>query len=101
MGTIRRTLIRLLEIEPLGLRDLSQAARIPEKQVADHLSHIARTLKAQGRSLEILPFECFGCGFVFKDRTRYKRPGRCPKCRSTRIATPLFRIGSIGHAPPK
>lgn len=91
--TLRQHLIALLEKEECRVRDISQALRIPEKEVGDHLAHIRRSLSGNARTLRMHPSECLACGFVFKDRRRFSRPGRCPRCRRTRIAMPRFYIG--------
>ena len=104
--TLRQGMIALLKVEECGVRDISQALHISEKEVADtanwallvepkvadHLDHIRRSLSVGPRSLEIRPAECLACGFVFKDRRRFSRPGRCPRCRQTRISMPRFHI---------
>ena len=90
--TLRQGMIALLKVEECGVSDISQALHISEKEVADHLAHIRRSLSVGPRSLEIRPAECLACGFVFKDRRRFSRPGRCPRCRQTRISMPRFHI---------
>jgi transcriptional regulator len=91
--TLRQGMIALLKVEECGMRDISQALHISEKEVADHLIHIRRSLSAGHPSLLIHPAECLACGFVFKERRRFSRPGRCPRCRQTRISMPRFSIG--------
>ena len=73
-------------------KELSAAVGISEKDVAEHLAHLERSLKPEGLRLEVTPAECLACGFVFRDRKRFTRPGACPTCRSTRIDPPAFRI---------
>jgi transcriptional regulator len=73
-------------------KDLSAAVGIREKDVAEHLEHLERSLRPEGLRLQVEPAECLACGFVFRERTRLTRPGACPKCRSTRIDPPAFRI---------
>lgn len=90
--TLRQRLIALLEEEVCDQRDISQSLRISEKEVPGHLAHVRRSLAATRKSLEIHPAECLACGFVFKERRRFSRPGRCPRCRRTRIAPPRFHI---------
>jgi predicted Zn-ribbon and HTH transcriptional regulator len=90
--TLRQGMIALLEDEECDVRDISKALHISEKEVGDHLAHIRRSLSATGQTLEIRPAECLACGFVFKDRRRFSRPGRCPRCRETRISMPRFSI---------
>ena len=90
--TIRRQILALLIEDDLNAREISQAVGVTEKEVPAHLGHIARTVAAGGRRLVVRPFQCLACGFVFNKRQRYTRPGRCPACRQTHLASPTFRI---------
>lgn len=92
MQTIRQEMMVLLSNKEMGARELSQAMGIREKEVYDHLSHIARSAAAQRKRLIILPFRCLGCGYVFQDRKRYTRPGRCPCCKRSHVQEPTYRI---------
>jgi predicted Zn-ribbon and HTH transcriptional regulator len=74
------------------VRDLSQQVGVPEKQVAAHLEHLAKSLRAIQQRLETEPATCLGCGFAFRKRDKFSAPSRCPRCRSERIAPPRFRI---------
>lgn len=96
-STVRGALEAALVSAPEGgltAKDLSGLVRISEKDVAEHLAHLEKSLKAQGMRLVVLPASCIQCGFAFKDRKRYTRPGACPECRSTRIDPPAFRVTS-------
>lgn len=75
-------------------RELSQAARVSERDVASHLEHLTRSRGAQGERVEVIPAACVGCGYVFRDRARLTAPGACPECRATRITAPRFRLTS-------
>jgi transcriptional regulator len=90
--TLRETLRRVLAEGPATARDLSAAAGIREKDVAEHLAHLARSLAHRGERLAVEPAACLACGFRFAERARLTRPGACPSCRSTRIDPPVFRI---------
>ncbi len=92
LGTIRQKMIFLLEEENLGVRDLSQALGISEKDAYAHLEHIQRSVSTKGKNLVMTPCECLSCGYVFKDRNRVKKPGRCPKCRQSQIQGAMFKI---------
>lgn len=92
MQTIRQNIIDLLSGEPLSARQISQILGIREKEVVDHLVHIARTAAARRQKLLILPFSCLDCGYVFRERKRFSRPGKCPRCRSTHIEVPRFQV---------
>jgi predicted Zn-ribbon and HTH transcriptional regulator len=90
--TVRQRIASMLRQNALTGRDISEAAGIPEKDVAAHLDHIRQSLRAVGERLSMTPPECLSCGFRFAERRRLTRPGKCPRCRATRIAPPLFRI---------
>ena len=90
--TVRRRILALLEARPRTAREISAAVRIPEREVAGHLVHLRKSLRAVGRRLEQLPAECLGCGFVFRKRDRPTAPGRCPVCRGEFISDPSFRV---------
>ena len=90
--TIRQEIIDLLGSEELTIRDLSQAVSLQEKEIVDHLGHIERSLQRQGKKLMISPYTCLTCGFVFEKRTRFTKPGRCPKCKNSHIQVAQFYI---------
>ncbi len=90
--TIRAALHRALQQGPATARDLSMEVGIREKDVADHLAHLARSLSRSNERLVVEPASCIACGYRFGERTRLTRPGSCPRCRSTRIDPPAFRI---------
>lgn len=90
---MRQRLRNLLREADHDLRSLSQALGVPEREVDAHLAHVRRSLAAEGGRLQVQPAQCLVCGFVFEDRRRFKRPGRCPRCRQTRLSYPVFRIG--------
>lgn len=92
-GTIRQQVVELLAEHPMRVRDLSKALGVSEKDVCGHLEHIQRSVSGQGKRFEMIPCECLSCGYVFKDRSRVKKPGRCPKCRQSHISEAMFRIG--------
>jgi predicted Zn-ribbon and HTH transcriptional regulator len=92
MKTHRQQIMQLLEQGPVSARDISQSLRIREKEVYDHLGHVGRSLAGQGRKLTVLPFACLKCGYIFKERKRFTRPGRCPRCKRTYLEEPLIVI---------
>jgi transcriptional regulator len=94
--TLRQRMIDLLREQEADARELSQALGVAEKEVYAHLEHIRRTAAAAGGALAVTPSECLACGYVFADRSRPTRPGRCPRCRSTRLSRPSFRIRRLG-----
>jgi predicted Zn-ribbon and HTH transcriptional regulator len=92
-ATVRQRLAEALRAGPATAKDLSRRVGIPEHEVAGHLEHLARTLRARGERLVMEPPACLDCGFAFPGRRRAARPSRCPRCRSRRIALPEFRLG--------
>ena len=95
-GTIRQQIVQVLTGMRCSARDLAHRLDISERQVEEHLAHIAKSVARarQGRFL-IEPSACQDCEFVFRGRTRLTRPSRCPKCRSEAISTPRFGIDSF------
>ena len=90
--TVRRRIIELLEEGPVDIRDISQVVGIMEKEVPDHLEHIFRTVARQKKKLVFIPYECANCGFIFRERRKFSRPGRCPECKGTHIHPAMFQI---------
>jgi len=76
-------------------RELSQALGIREKEVAQHLPHIAKSVKAKKLTWQTQPAYCEECAYSFKDRRRLTPPSKCPRCRSSRIRGPWYRILSL------
>ncbi len=90
--TIRQQMILLLSEKEMGARELSQVLGIREKEVYEHLSHIARSVATQEKKLMIRPPQCLLCGYVFKDRKRFTRPSRCPRCKKSHLQSPAYWI---------
>ena len=91
--TVRQRMVGLLTGSRLTSYQLAQLLGIPERQVEDHLTHIVKTVaRDRDRRFILEPSGCQECGFVFRDRTRLTRPGRCPRCRSESITVPRYGI---------
>lgn len=90
--TVRQDIALALRAGPATARDLSKAVGASEKQVLDHLVHLAKSLRAHGAALVITPAECLDCGFVFTRRDKPARPSRCAKCQGGRLTLPEFAI---------
>lgn len=90
--TIRQQIIQHLETGPMTERDISQQVRISEKDVPLHLSAIEKSIRHKKKRLHVTSHICLNCGFEFKNRKTYKRPGKCPQCRRPRIGRALFEI---------
>jgi predicted Zn-ribbon and HTH transcriptional regulator len=90
--TIRQGILSLLSAQELDARDLSQELGLKEKEIYEHLVHVERSVAASRGRFVITPSQCLLCGYVFEDRRRFTRPGRCPQCRRSKIQNPSFRI---------
>lgn len=92
MGTIRQQIVSMLEQRAFGVREISQELRVSEKDVYMHLEHIRRSVSVRDKRFSMEPYKCLSCGYVFKDRSRIQKPGRCPKCSQSHIQAAMFCI---------
>ena len=92
MQTIRQQIMSLLKNHEMNAREISKALGIREKTVYEHLEHIRYSIKPQKKKLIIHPFHCLVCDYIFKDRKRLSRPGRCPQCKQGHIEAATFKI---------
>ncbi len=90
MPTLRKEIAEALEKRFLDVREISRLFGIKEREVLDHLQHIARS--AHPKRFTIEPAYCHQCGFLFKKRDRLKTPSRCPLCKSESLSPPRFKI---------
>jgi transcriptional regulator len=91
--TPRQRIADLLTLSPMTTRQIAAVVKMSERQVEEHLGHIARSV-ARDRALRFVldPSSCRECGFVFRDRQRLARPGRCPRCRGEAVTDPRYSI---------
>ncbi len=90
--TARERILAILECgRSLTLKELSGEVSLSERDLPAHLEHLQRSLRREGRRLLLEPATCKRCGFVFRKRTRFTRPSRCPSCRGTHLDPP--RVG--------
>lgn len=87
----RKDLIKLLQANPLGLKDIADIMETTPRDVEQDIRHLVRSLKHSDYALQVIPARCRKCGFEFsKDKLR--KPGRCPRCRRSWIREPLVEI---------
>lgn len=91
MPTKRQEIIELLSMGTYTLQDLSSELHISMKEVLGHLPHVRKSVRLPNKFV-IEPAECLDCGFVYKDRSKIHKPGKCPRCRGTYIREPEYRI---------
>lgn len=94
MCTLRQKIKALLSAGELNAIDISQQLSIKERDVYEHLKHISKSVTTRGEILRISPYQCLTCGYIFKDRQRFNRPGRCPGCKGCHIRMATYRIES-------
>jgi predicted Zn-ribbon and HTH transcriptional regulator len=90
--TVRKAIISVLRGQVMSAREISGEIHISEKEVINNLQYIQKSLSKEKSHLRIIPAECRKCGFVFKKRERFKKPGKCPICRGEMIKEPRFSI---------
>src|SRR4030095_8061586 len=91
--TLRQQIILTLTAGTYSAYDLASLHAVSEREIEDHLTHIARSLARDPTRIIIRePAECEHCAFIFRTRARFTRPGRCPRCHSERICAPKFGI---------
>jgi predicted Zn-ribbon and HTH transcriptional regulator len=79
---------------PKSLDELSAELGVSVKVLPDALDKLSRSLAHGVERLQREPPRCLACGFEFQERTRTKRPSRCPSCSSERLTRPRFWIDS-------
>jgi predicted Zn-ribbon and HTH transcriptional regulator len=87
----RRNLIPLLLDRPMSLSQIAREMGEKPKEICDALQHLAQSLRHTSQELLVDPAECRRCGFEFRT-DKFSRPGKCPECRGTWIAEPLFSV---------
>lgn len=92
--TVRQQLRGLLLREPLGFDELRQLLGLSVRRLEEELRHVERSARGHGERLVVAPARCVACDFAFRHREarHLHAPGRCPRCRSERIADPTFRL---------
>ena len=91
MTTLRQAMKELLAEQPRSSLELSQLLSQSEKEVLEHLAHLARA-PGPGYRFQIAPAVCRNCGFAFKKRDRLTTPSRCPICHHESIRRPRFAL---------
>jgi transcriptional regulator len=87
----RRDLIPLLLDNPMSLSQIARAVGELPKDVTDALAHLSKSLKHTEYDFVVDPAECRRCGFEFRP-DKLNRPSKCPNCKGTWIAEPLFSV---------
>jgi len=92
--TPRQRLRVLLAREPLAFTVLREVLGLSVRRLEEELRHVERSARGRGERLVVEPARCLACDYSFRtrDARHLHAPGRCPRCRSERIADPTFRL---------
>ncbi|MDX1650681.1 MAG: transcriptional regulator [Myxococcota bacterium] len=92
--TVRRRLARWLAAQEIDFETLRDALGLSPRALERELRHVARSARREGRRLVVEAPRCRDCDFAFPGREarHLHPPGRCPRCRTQRIAPPRFRL---------
>ncbi len=96
MPTRRQQIIEMLSKEPISIQHLANLFRVEMREISEDMKHIRQSLKGKTDFI-VQPAQCRQCGYVFRERSKIKRPSRCPKCKHERIMPPLFSIRERKH----
>jgi len=88
--TRREEIEKILLKEEKSAHQLANMFQTELKEILEDLAHIELSVKP--KKIVITPARCKKCGFLFKERSKIKKPSKCPRCRSEWIQAQLFRI---------
>jgi predicted Zn-ribbon and HTH transcriptional regulator len=92
MPTKRQEIIELLSVRTCTIQEISSKLHLSMREALDHMEHARKSVRAPQQRFIIIPAECLGCGFIFRERSKIHSPGKCPRCRSTHIQEPSYCI---------
>ena len=90
--TQRRQIGDMLK-QPRTLSSIAHELKLTRDDVEEDVRHLLKTAKTAGQPVAIEPARCRSCGYVFSPG-KLTKPGKCPKCKGTRIYEPLIQIKS-------
>jgi predicted Zn-ribbon and HTH transcriptional regulator len=88
--TQRQQIAEMLK-QPRTISSIAHELKLTREDVEDHVKHLVKTARAAHQSITIEPARCRSCGYVF-DESKLTKPGKCPKCRGTRLYEPLIQV---------
>ena len=90
----RKDLIPILLGHAYSITDLARLLGESPKGVEQDLLHVIKSLRRMPYRTVIVPARCRHCGFTFGE-DKLRKPGKCPKCKSTWIHEPLISIKEL------
>ena len=91
--TRREEIIELLQEEGMTSEQLAHQFQTKKKSILSDLNHIQKSLLAKNQCLAVKMPRCNHCGYEFTLK-EVKEPSKCPKCNSTWIDPPVYRVVS-------
>jgi len=92
--TRRQHIIDLLQLKSWSVYELAKELDVEVNTVVNDLEHIRKSISLPHK-MHIFPPECTNCGFKFKERSKFTKPSRCPRCKGERIIPPMVKIDFI------
>ncbi|MBW3017363.1 hypothetical protein KY316_03235, partial [Candidatus Woesearchaeota archaeon] len=89
--TRREEIFELLKKGRMSAQDIANMFGCILSDIEEDLMHLAKSVRPR-YELRMFPAQCKDCGFVYKERSKVKKPSKCPRCRSESISPPLFKI---------
>jgi len=93
--TKREEIFELLKNNAMSAQQIAFYFKCPIEDIEQDLHHLAKSVRP-AYELRMFPAHCESCEFVFKERSKIRKPSKCPKCRNERIIPPLFKIEPLG-----
>jgi predicted Zn-ribbon and HTH transcriptional regulator len=87
----RKELLSILSDRPRSASSIARELGLRRGDVEDDLAHAIRSARASGHLVVVVPARCRTCDFQFGP-DRLSKPGKCPRCRGTRIYEPQISI---------
>jgi predicted Zn-ribbon and HTH transcriptional regulator len=91
--TRREEIIELLQEEEMTSEQLAYRFKTKKRSILSDLTHIKKSLQTKNQYLAVKMPRCNHCGYEF-NLTTVKEPSTCPKCDSTWIDPPRYKVVS-------
>ena len=89
--TRRQEIIQRLRDREWVFDDLRHELAVTVSTLEEDLTHIKRSVRANGERLRVRSAVCADCGFNLSSQALHP-PGRCPRCKSQDLDGPWLRI---------
>jgi transcriptional regulator len=93
----RKQLLDVLA-QPRSVSSLARELGLKRGDIEDDLRHLIRSARAAGHRVIVEPARCKACGFTFAE-DKLSKPGKCPKCRGTRLYEAQVSIRALPASP--